>query len=440
LSLLSLILLLLCLFLLFRLRRIRRVVKELIEASRTGRRVLLAERDGVVRGYRLDALIEAFNQLIAEKAAIRDTGQEYVDQIRTTLGNLREAVVMVDAVNTIRLANPAFTELTGSTGRVVGERLDLFLEGDDFHEFLREIRGSGEGRRKELEVQITGRTRWIEVSAAPLADNRQADGAYTLFVFHDITRQKGLEKMRTEFVANVSHELRTPVTIIKGFAETLIEDDKVLTDEEKSRFLKKIRGNSVRLHNLLQDLLLLSRLESTEMVLQREEIQLSRFLGEFRESWEAQLEEGSQELVFDFAEGNDRVLADPLRLSQVVSNLFDNVLRHARGFTRIRLGTRLEAEGVRILVEDDGPGIPEKDLPHIFQRFYRVDKSRSRESGGTGLGLSIVKHIVVQHRGQIRARNNAGRGTTVEVFLPYASSAEEAVTEEPSRPAVGSEP
>ena len=300
-SLLSLILLLLCLFLLFRLRRIRRVVKELIEASRTGRRVLLAERDGVVRGYRLDALIEAFNQLIAEKAAIRDTGQEYVDQIRTTLGNLREAVVMVDAVNTIRLANPAFTELTGSTGRVVGERLDLFLEGDDFHEFLREIRGSGEGRRKELEVQITGRTRWIEVSAAPLADNRQADGAYTLFVFHDITRQKGLEKMRTEFVANVSHELRTPVTIIKGFAETLIEDDKVLTDEEKSRFLKKIRGNSVRLHNLLQDLLLLSRLESTEMVLQREEIQLSRFLGEFRESWEAQLEEGSQELVFDFA-------------------------------------------------------------------------------------------------------------------------------------------
>lgn len=438
-SLLNLILLLLCLFLLFRLRRIRRVVKELIEASRTGRRVLLAERDGVVRGYRLDALIEAFNQLIAEKAAIRDTGQEYVDQIRTTLGNLREAVVMVDAVNTIRLANPAFTELTGSTNRVVGERLDLFLEGDDFHEFLREIRGSGEGRRKELEVQITGRTRWIEVSAAPLADNRQADGAYTLFVFHDITRQKGLEKMRTEFVANVSHELRTPVTIIKGFAETLIEDDKVLTDEEKSRFLKKIRGNSVRLHNLLQDLLLLSRLESTEMVLQREEIQLSRFLGEFRESWEAQLEEGSQELVFDFAEGNDRVLADPLRLSQVVSNLFDNVLRHARGFTRIRLATRLEAEGVRILVEDDGPGIPEKDLPHIFQRFYRVDKSRSRESGGTGLGLSIVKHIVVQHRGQIRARNNADRGTTVEVFLPYASGPETPVTEEPSRPAVGSE-
>jgi PAS domain S-box-containing protein len=439
LSLLTFILLLVCLFLLFRLRRIRRAVKELIEASRTGRRVLLAERDGVVRGYRLDALIEAFNQLIAEKAAIRDTGQEYVDQIRTTLGNLREAVVMVDAVNTIRLANPAFTELTGSTGRVVGERLDLFLEGDDFHEFLREIRGSGEGRRKELEVQITGRTRWIEVSAAPLADNRQADGAYTLFVFHDITRQKGLEKMRTEFVANVSHELRTPVTIIKGFAETLIEDDKVLTDEEKARFLKKIRGNSVRLHNLLQDLLLLSRLESTEMVLQREEIHLARFLGEFRESWEAQLEEGTQELIFDFAEGDDRVLADPLRLSQVVSNLFDNVLRHARGFSRIRLGTRLQEEGVRILVEDDGPGIPEKDLPHIFQRFYRVDKSRSRESGGTGLGLSIVKHIVVQHKGQIRARNNADRGTTIEVFLPYAGISEAPIIEDPPRPAIGSE-
>jgi two-component system, OmpR family, phosphate regulon sensor histidine kinase PhoR len=425
LSLLSAILLVLCLFLALRLRKAGRVVGDLLEAARTGKPLLITERGGFLTGFRLDELMRAFNRLISEKAAITDTGQEYFDQIQTTLGNLREAVVMVDRTNVIRLANPAFAGLVGVEEHLLGARLDFFLKGDVFHEFLREIRRSGEGRRKELEVQVNAKTRWLEVSAAPLQESARGEGSYTLFVFHDITRQKGLEKMRTEFVANVSHELRTPVTVIKGFAETLLEDDAVLAPGEKVRFLKKIRSNSERLHNLLQDLLLLSRLESTEMVLQCEVFSLSAFLAELTESWESELADSGQRLEKVFAGGDDRVLADPLRLSQVVTNLLENAHRHARGFTYIRVETSLEAGGVKLLVKDDGAGIPAKDLPHIFQRFYRVDKGRSRESGGTGLGLSIVKHIVVQHGGAIAAHSRQGEGTEIEILLPYAVAGDE---------------
>lgn len=417
-SLLSFSLLLLVAFLLWRLRRTRRIVSQVVEAAERADPVLLEQCDGLIEGFKLDRLVRSFNRLITEKASITDTGQGYLDQIRTTLGNLREAVVMVDQENLIRLANPAFHELVGAHEDPMGKRLDTFLQGAAFHQFLQEVRQGGVGQRKEIEVQVMQKGFWLEVSAANLQEKPAAGGPLTLFFFHDITRQKRLERMRTEFVANVSHELRTPVTVIKGFAETLIEDDAVLTSEEKVRFLEKIRSNAERQHNILQDLLLLSRLESTEMVLEKEEIPLSEFLEDLADTWDPLLEEEGKTLHREFQEGDDRVLIDPLRISQVVSNLFENVLRHAGEFTEVRMGTYIEPGGVRFFLEDDGEGIPEKDLPHIFQRFYRVDRGRSREIGGTGLGLSIVKHIVVQHGGEIEAYSSKGKGARIEVLLP----------------------
>jgi two-component system phosphate regulon sensor histidine kinase PhoR len=418
LSLLAFILFLLSAYLFLRLRSASRLAASLVEASRSGKPVLLDTSGHFPGGKRLGELAQEVNRLLTENATISTSGQETLARIQTMLGSLREAVLMVDSENLIRMANPAFTELVPANGDPLGRRLDLYIQGEAFHEFMRDVRRDGVGRHKELPVQIDQEDRWLEVSAAPLQEGSDDPRDYTLFVFHDITRQKRLEKMRTEFVANVSHELRTPVTVIKGFAETLIEDEAILTPEEKTRFLKKIRSNSERLHNLLQDLLLLTRLESTEMVLQLEDFSTGEFLQELTESWESVLEEGGQKLVLDLCPGNDCVRADPLRLSQVMTNLLENAVRHARGFTEIRISTRLQDGGVVISVADDGVGIPEKDLPHVFQRFYRVEKGRSRESGGTGLGLSIVKHIVVQHGGEIRARSGKGRGTTIEVFLP----------------------
>jgi signal transduction histidine kinase len=269
-----------------------------------------------------------------------------------------------------------------------------------------------------MEVQIAEDRRWLEISTAPMPDEGLTEGRFTLYVFHDITRQKGLEKMRTEFVANASHELRTPVTIIKGYADTLLEDDKDLSVEERRRFLEKISTHSERLNLLLRDLLFLSRLESTGSALHRERWSVSRLIEDTAESWRGVLEDG-QQLHYAFAGEEDIVFADSLRFSQVVMNLLENIRRHAKGFTRIDISTTVERDGVWVVVADDGQGFPEKDLPHIFQRFYRVEKGRSRESGGTGLGLAIVKHIVQEHGGEVSARSQRGQGTRIDIFLPF---------------------
>jgi two-component system phosphate regulon sensor histidine kinase PhoR len=418
----------LCAIFYLRLRRIRRFQAQLVEAAERGRPVLLEKEEGGLPGYHLQRLVHTFNHLIAENANISDTGQGYLDQIQTTLGNLREAVVMVDRDNLIRLANPAFRDLVELNHSPLGKRLDTFLQGSAFQEFLIEVRGGRDGKRSELETLVGQRSVWLEVSAAPLPENPRTEEAFTLFVFHDITRQKSLERMRTEFVANVSHELRTPVTIIKGFTDTLIEDGPELSAEEQNRFLQKIKANSERLSTLLQDLLLLSRLESTEGILQRERLSLSNLLEEVTSHWIAGHEDRSWKFETRFAEGNDFVFVDSLRFSQLIVNLLENAVRHAGTVRKIEVRSRLREKGVEIMVGDDGCGIPAKDLPHVFQRFYRVSKSRSRESGGTGLGLSIVKHIVQQHGGEIRAESEPEKGTRVFIFFPYPERmAEDAV-------------
>ena len=393
-------------------------MKQILDAAAKEEPVLLEESTPLTRSLQLDRLASAFNRLIEEQARIKGTGRGYSEQIQALLGRLREAVVMVSSDNVILSANPAFLELVGSHADPTGKRLDAFLQGSAFLEFLRDMRQGDAGQRREIEIQLQKNTCWLEVSAAPLQDKARKSENYTLFVFHDITRQKRLEKMRTEFVANVSHELRTPVTVIKGFAETLIEDDAHLGREERMRFLDKISRNSERLHSLLQDLLLLSRLESTELVLHKEEIRLEELLEEICEGWKPVVEQDGRRLLLELDPAAEIIYADPLRLSQVINNLVENAHRHARGYSEIRILGKAAEGGVRLTVMDNGSGIPEADLPLVFQRFYRVDKGRSRESGGTGLGLSIVKHIVAQHGGEIEPYSRRGEGTRIEIFLP----------------------
>lgn len=398
----------------------RSAVRSLIEAARESRPVLLDKSPSWFSGKLSSQLIEAYNSVIREKADISETGKKQFEQIRATLANLREAVVMIDEEKRIQLANPAFVKLVKDTADPIGKRLDLFISGPGFREFLTSTGQSDEGVQTELEAVVGKRACWLEISMAPLPRYLYPNDRYILFVLHDITRQKGLERMRTDFVANVSHELRTPATVIKGFAETLMEDHEDLSDGERMRFLEKIHSHSTRLDDLLKDLLLLSRLESAEMELKTEPLSLSAFLQAHTEAWESILEGSGGQLEQIYGEEDDRVLADPLRLNQVVTNLLQNTVLHAKGFTRVRIKTSLEEENILLTVEDDGVGIPEKDLPHVFQRFYRVEKGRSRDSGGTGLGLSIVKHIVVQHGGRIEARNAQGGGMAIEIRLPRA--------------------
>ncbi|MEX0322293.1 MAG: sensor histidine kinase [Puniceicoccaceae bacterium] len=420
-SLLVVILAFACFYLYWRNRSVVRIIRQLREAAEQSEPLLLEESNSTIKASGMRDLVKAFNTLIEEKVSISGTGKEYNQQIQTLLGNLREAVVMVGKDNRILTANTAFQKLISSPEIPVGQRLDVLIQGSAMLEFMNEIRDSGESAHMKFEAQINNVPFWLEASAAQLSEKDDGKGdAYTLFVLNDISREKRLELMRTEFVANLSHELRTPVTIIKGFAQTLIEDDTELEQQERLRFLDKIMVNSDRLHSLLQDLLLLSRLESTESLLQHETVHVQEFLKNFVDNLSANPDLKGKEILLELDPDVTEVEADPLRITQVMTNLVENAHKHARGSTEIKITTRADDEHMVLSVTDDGEGIPEKDLPHIFQRFYRVDKGRSRESGGTGLGLSIVKHIIVQHGGTINAGSKQGQGTTIAIRLPFS--------------------
>jgi signal transduction histidine kinase len=242
----------------------------------------------------------------------------------------------------------------------------------------------------------------------------------TLLVLHDITKLKELEVMRREFVANVSHELRTPLTIIKGFAETLIDDAETLQSDSRERFTKKILTNADRLHVLVEDLLTISRLESKPEQIEPIAQPLKPLFEEVAENYRTRLDPATQRIDLAVEDEVDVVLFDRYRIHQVLDNFIENAFRYAPNFTRITLEAKLDSERQKVLcaVVDDGPGIPEKDLPHVFERFYRVDKGRSRERGGTGLGLSIVKHIIQLHGGSVSAESRLGEGSRMRFTLP----------------------
>jgi signal transduction histidine kinase len=233
--------------------------------------------------------------------------------------------------------------------------------------------------------------------------------------------------MRTDFVANVSHELRTPLTIIKGFSETLVDDHDSLSDEAKIRFTNKIKNNAERLHLLVEDLLTLSRLESQPDQLDYSVQALDKLMQEVQESYSDRLIRGEQTIKLAFDSEIQPFVFDRYRINQVLDNLVENAFRYASEFTLLELSAELSEDKSYIIckVSDDGPGIPKKSLPHLFERFYRVDKGRSKEKGGTGLGLSILKHIILLHGGVVRAESKVGEGTSIIFSLPYSNSVED---------------
>jgi signal transduction histidine kinase len=270
----------------------------------------------------------------------------------------------------------------------------------------------------QIRIEQESETLWFEASCASVKGLDSKKTQSMLLVLHDITKLKGLEVMRREFVANVSHELRTPLTIIKGFAETLIDDEATIDSKTRSRFTSKILNNAERLHVLVEDLQTISRLESRPDQIEPVEQPLVTLFEEVAENYRTRLDAEKQIIEVKVDEGIHTLSFDRYRIHQVLDNFIENVFRYAPDFTAVQLEAALEEGFVRCSVVDDGPGIPEKDLPHLFERFYRVDKGRSRETGGTGLGLSIVKHIVQLHGGSVLAESRTGEGTRMSFTLP----------------------
>jgi two-component system, OmpR family, phosphate regulon sensor histidine kinase PhoR len=267
---------------------------------------------------------------------------------------------------------------------------------------------------KKMQVARAGSVmpgRVFQVTAAPMP------GGGAVAVLHDLTDVERVEKTRRDFIANVSHELRTPLTSIQGYSETLI--DTLPAGDTSREFLEIIRKNAWRMSRLTEDLLALARVESGEKRFKLSPVTPSDLLNDAAQNFR----ENSAAAQVKFAVHDDAhtpVLCDPEAIFQVFSNLIENAVKYGAGGGTIEVGARYVEQGVEFYVRDFGPGISSEHLPRLFERFYRVDKARSRESGGTGLGLAIAKHIILAHGGTIRAESELNRGATFLFVLPTA--------------------
>jgi len=363
-------------------------------------------------------LVEAVNRLIAENSSLRQQRSDQLTQLEATLGNLREAVLIVDESNYIHLANRALRVIFPAARDLVNLRLELIIRSVPFIEYVRATRAGQPLPRQEFEIHDGQNIIWIEASGAPIA-SPDGKSQWALFVIHDLTSERKLERVRRDFVANASHELRTPLSIIKGYIETLVDGHTTMPLEDRDKFLRTIQRHSDRLKWIIDDLLVLSRLESATPGLKYAPITLAPFFVNLTADHQPRAQAADHLLAVNIPENLGVIQADEEKLAQVFGNLIENALKYTPKGSRLEVGASVVSDSeIEFFVRDNGPGIPAADLSHIFERFYRVEKGRSRETGGTGLGLSIVKHIVQLHSGRVWAESTEGQGLTVLLRLP----------------------
>jgi two-component system, OmpR family, phosphate regulon sensor histidine kinase PhoR len=318
-----------------------------------------------------------------------------------------EGVLILDMGGRVQLVNASFRRMFRLGNDITGKTIMEALRLRELNELIEQLPARGRVTEFELEPNtIRGQT--LQVNAVSLAGHQQGE-AGAMLVFHDLTHLKQLEDSRKEFVANVSHELRTPLSMIKGYLETLLDGAK--DDPEVAvRFLKIIEKHADRLTFLIEDLLTISKLESGQAIMNLQAVSLAEICGRVIEDLR-QLADKREIQIVSRLDPRIQVEADSSRLQQVFFNLVDNAIKYGRKGGRVEITGQPTGEGlVKICVSDDGPGIPPEARERVFERFYRVDKARSREQGGTGLGLAIVKHIIQAHHGEVWVESEAGRG------------------------------
>ncbi len=337
-------------------------------------------------------------------------------QQQVLFNSMLEGLLLLDSKRRIYLANRAFKNLFNLKAELRGKTIVEALRLHELAELVDRVETEGQVFDYELKLpELSGR--WLRVNAAVIS-NSAGEREGTILVFHDLTRLKQLERTREDFVANVSHELRTPLSLIKGYVETLLDGARD-NPEVAERFLKIIERNAERLDLLIQDLLIISALESGRMELNLHPVALPPLVEKVLADLQAKADNKGVQLVNELPELT--AVADLNRLEQVLANLVDNAIKYGREQGSVRIGGRkLEDGKLEIFVRDDGPGIPPESLDRVFERFYRVDKARSRDQGGTGLGLSIVKHIVHSHGGEAWVQSKLGEGATFFFTLPGA--------------------
>jgi two-component system phosphate regulon sensor histidine kinase PhoR len=362
---------------------------------------------------------DSFDEISQVAAALDKTARRFEEsfnalrssrsELEILLNSMQDGVIAFSPQQKLQWTNRSMRRLLPVEIRAGMSAVEA-IRDPDFLRALKQTLEQHEVATSKAKSFIPGRT--FNITTAPLPR------AGAVAVFHDISEIERVEKTRRDFIANVSHELRTPLTSIQGYTETLLDG---LQNGDRSRdFLEIIRKNTLRMSRLTEDLLTLARVESGEQRFVIQPTPAAELLKDALQSFSGMARSRDVELVLDRSP-DTMVSADPEAIHQVFSNLIDNALKYAGEGHKICIGMKETKYGSEFYVRDFGTGIASEHLPRLFERFYRVDKARSRETGGTGLGLAIVKHIVLAHRGRIRVESELHRGSTFYFTLPFAT-------------------
>ena len=403
-------------------RELEELVASLVERKQPRKFLMTANARAHALGLALAKL--AVQQGELERAATQGTSV-----LQNVLGALPDGLVLVDQQRRIQLMNPQFQRLFRLQEEANGIGLLEIVRDAVVDRAVAGALASGELRSEPVTLgrDLESR-RELEVTAVPFVTGK--DGIINaVILFRDVTQMRQVEEMRRDFVANVSHELRTPLSIFRGYLETLLDDPQQPHDE-LVRILEVMDRHADRLTLLVEDILSLARLETPGARLEYTEIYLPDFLGGILRDWEKRFGTKLLQATLDAQDDLPVISADEHLLQEVISNLLDNAVKYSQPEGKIWLRAQRSGDTVRLSVSDEGVGISARDLPRIFERFYRADKARSRQIGGTGLGLSIVKHIAQLHGGTVEAASAPGRGSTISVLLPLGPVAAQAATDE----------
>ncbi|MBV8205703.1 MAG: HAMP domain-containing protein [Acidobacteria bacterium] len=386
-------------------RRLQRIIQA-VERLASGE---LATRITDASPDEIGQLATAIDRTAARLQEMFRGAEHSRNQFETLLNSIEDGVLAVSSEGRVLWVSRAMGRLLPHVR--MRESLPEMIRDPEVLHAVQNVRITGAASHARAGSIAPGRV--FQCTAAPLP------GGDVVVVLHDLTDAERVERTRRDFIANVSHELRTPLTSIEGFTETLLESG-AATDSESREFLEVIRRNTLRMSRLTEDLLTLARVESGEWQLEKGSVPAGSLLEEAATGLQYVAGEHSLQ-VRETVEA--QVLADRDAIHQVFSNLVENAAKYSAGDTPIFLGATANAEEVEFYVKDQGPGIAAAHVPRLFERFYRVDKARSREAGGTGLGLAIVKHIIMNHQGRVRVETAVGHGSTFFFTLPRSDGA-----------------
>ena len=397
----------------------KQILLEILHSIKSGSSLILERPNLLNKKFPITLCQNVLDQNAKRISQLEEERTHRSHNFNEILGGMLDGALILNQDHIVTFANVTANHHFAPGNSMVGRRLEAFVESFEVLEALDRLESGKKADKTEFVYQAKGSSKVFEVTTGMLSATHPDNEEAFLLLFRDISEIKRAELMRKDFVANASHELRTPTTMIRGFAETLVEDS-LLPEAQRVAFLEKIARNSIRLQALVDDLLSLSELEGSDGAVNPTNNKLSDVIRSIDLYLQEKPYVDTEKLRLSLAEEKESFPFDAIKLSLAIGNLVDNAFKYAGDFSEILVSTKISKDGnyITCTVSDDGNGIPPEDLERIFERFYVVDKGRSREKGGTGLGLSIVKHIVEAHDGQVEARSKPGQGSTFRIILP----------------------